>query len=68
MRHKINVCPPLTIDDIFVLKGQPVTKKIAPNRNSGIMEVEEWAYYNKQGMTKEYYLFNNGRLISYKRE
>jgi len=68
MKSNTTAYPPLTSDDILVLRGQPVTKKIAPADNSGIMEAEEWAYYNKQGMTKEYYLFNNGMLISYKKE
>jgi len=64
----LTTCPPLTPEDILVLRGQPVTKKIAPANNSGIMEEEEWGYYNKGTVAKEYYLFNDGLLIGYKKE
>jgi hypothetical protein len=59
--------PPLTSDDILILRGQPVTKKIAPTHNYGIIEVEEWGYY-KEAMNKEYYIFRDGWLVGYKEE
>jgi len=68
MKSKFNDYPLLTKEDILILRGQPVTKKIAPDCISGKIEQEEWGYYNRKMATKEYYLFSNGSLIGYKKE
>jgi hypothetical protein len=60
-------CPPLTTDNILSLKGQPVSKKISPNQAISSI-LEEWNYYNGFNKTKECYLFENGRLVVYKKE
>jgi hypothetical protein len=57
-------CPPLTPDDIFTLRGEPMAKR----NNSSLMPVEEWIYYNVSNKTKECYRFKNGRLVNYKME
>jgi len=61
-------CPPLTPDDILVLRGQPVTKRIEPSRNTPVPMLEEWIYYQKYTNTKEYYVFKNGRLIGWEQK
>jgi hypothetical protein len=59
--------PPLTPDDIITLKGQPITKKISPNRAVSAT-LEEWIYYNMINQTKERYIFKNNKLVNYRTE
>jgi len=68
MNNIKSTCPPLTPDDIFALRGQPVAKKIGPFRSSPARFVEEWVYYHIQTNSKEHYIFKNGRLTSWAKE
>jgi len=59
--------PPITTNDIYMLKGRPIAKKIIPNQ--AIADVsEEWIYYNLSAKAKEHYLFKDMRLVKYKME
>jgi hypothetical protein len=66
MKQKTIAYPPLTQDDISVLRGEPIAKKVGNIRNSPLVELEEWIYYNSRINVKESYCFKNGKLIKYK--
>lgn len=67
LMNPINTYPPLTLDNILTLRGQPVTKMIETPYNAS-KEIEEWTYYNIRTKTKESYVFKSGYLIGYKKE
>lgn len=58
--------PPLTQDDILILRGQPMAKQVEHNRYSSLPQSEEWSYYNAIQNIKEHYVFKNSRLVGYK--
>jgi hypothetical protein len=68
--------PPLTLANIFTLKGEPVTKIVRTNNRSdtkpsgrkNALDFEEWVYYNMPDKTKECYRFKNGTLVGYKND
>jgi hypothetical protein len=55
--------PPLTPDDIHILRGQPLAKMI---KSVNYAPQEEWIYYNIKEKNKEIYIFKNRKLVSYK--
>jgi hypothetical protein len=66
-------CLPLTQDDIFVLRGKPIAKKLTPLINSSKCYEEEWIYYtpfDKDGLRgdtkEERFIFKAEKLIGYK--
>lgn len=61
-------CPPLTPDDIFTLRGNPMAKRIDPLKKSFTPAMEEWIYYNTKTKTKEHYSFKDGCLIGWVKE
>jgi hypothetical protein len=58
------VCPPLTQDDIFILRGTPMAKKITPLHGFPSLYKEEWIYY--KNTKEESFTFKNRKLIGYK--
>lgn len=66
MKRNGNACPPLTPNDVIILRGEPMAKKIESVHNSHNEEIEEWTYYNTQTNIKEFYVFKDGQLIDYK--
>jgi hypothetical protein len=68
-------CLPLTQEDILVLRGKPVAKKIIQLHGSIPRYEEEWVYYtpfDKDGLRgdtkEESFIFKNGKLAGYKTE
>jgi len=59
------IYPPLTQDNILILKGQPATKMIKPDNRKNVLHLEEWIYYNAKENNKESYVFKNGKLVNY---
>jgi hypothetical protein len=59
----LSKCPPLTPDDILILRGKPMAKKIEYNNS-----LEEWIYYNKRTNTCESYIFKNGQVVNWNTE
>jgi hypothetical protein len=57
--------PILNLDDIRILKGEPMGKRFEITRNLPQEEIEEWIYYNTATNTKESYTFKNQELVSY---
>jgi hypothetical protein len=75
MNSTKSTCLPLTQDDIFVLRGKPVAKKITQLHGSIPRYEEEWIYYtpvDKDGLRgdtkEESFIFKNGKLAGYKTE
>jgi tetratricopeptide (TPR) repeat protein len=61
MRTQSIFYPPLTSEDILLLRGKPDGKKVSPDCNYFNPSMEEWIYYHND--IKESYSFRNGRLI-----
>jgi hypothetical protein len=59
MKDKTN-CPPLTMDEIIALKGEPAAKRIELVHNSSL--VERWVYYQANTKKTELFLFKDGKL------
>jgi hypothetical protein len=66
-------CLPLTQEDIFVLRGKPVAKKLSPLSGSPSLYEEEWVYYtpfDKDGLRgdtkEERFIFKAEKLVGYK--
>ena len=56
--------PPLTPDDIYVLRGKPASKNVLP-AGSRTQAREEWIYYHTDAKTQEHYVFRDGRLVGW---
>ncbi|MBI5359624.1 MAG: hypothetical protein HZA48_03480 [Planctomycetes bacterium] len=61
---KTDTCPPLTPDDIYVLRGKPAAKNVVP-ADSNTRSREEWIYYHNDAKTQEHYVFRDGRLVGW---
>jgi hypothetical protein len=67
-------CLPLTQEDILILRGKPVAKRIESSQSQS-KQLEQWIYYTPiiraglSGDTKEEcFIFKNGKLVGYKTE
>ncbi|MBI5360580.1 MAG: hypothetical protein HZA48_08370 [Planctomycetes bacterium] len=56
--------PPLTPDDIYVLRGKPAAKNVV-SAGSTMRGREEWIYYHTDAKTQEHYVFHDGWLVSW---
>lgn len=59
-------CPPLTPEEVFSLRGEPVAKRVQLTLRSSVPTKEEWIYYRSN--TKESYLFERGQLVEWTTE
>ncbi|MBI5361366.1 MAG: hypothetical protein HZA48_12385 [Planctomycetes bacterium] len=66
-RCKAGHMPPLTMEDILILRGKPSAKNVAPSKTR-CENHEEWIYYHSVTNTKEHYVFRNDRLVGWCRE
>lgn len=57
-------CPPLSQNDIIILRGKPVIKEVKTNGNLP-ETIEKWEYINGDSNLKESYFFCNNRLIGW---
>jgi hypothetical protein len=62
----VTKCLPLTQEDVFVLRGKPMAKKLNPLQGSIPRYEEEWIYY--KNTKEERFIFKNEKLIRYKTE
>lgn len=56
----------LTMEDVILLRGKPVVKKVDSHSNILHQASEEWVYVQGRGNGEEHYFFKNGRLCGYK--
>ncbi|MBI4833524.1 MAG: hypothetical protein HY811_01720 [Planctomycetes bacterium] len=62
------ICPPLTTADILTVRGKPALKRIEPVKSRReLQKNEEWVYFFIYNNTKEYYFFEKGRLVGWKK-
>lgn len=56
----------LTMEDVILLRGKPVVKKV--DHHGGVLRQtsEEWVYVHGRGSGEEHYFFKNGFLCGYK--
>ncbi|MBI4835193.1 MAG: hypothetical protein HY811_10335 [Planctomycetes bacterium] len=65
-----SVCPPLTTDDIFTLRGKPMVKCIEPAKNLNLpveRRNQKWVYVSLHTNNEEHYFFKDGYLVGWKR-
>ncbi|MBI4833348.1 MAG: hypothetical protein HY811_00810 [Planctomycetes bacterium] len=67
-------CPPLSTDDLVVLRGKPMAKIIQPINNhphpakdSFPSTTEEWVYISIRDNSNEHYFFENQQLVGWKK-
>jgi hypothetical protein len=63
MNNAKSACLPLTQEDVFVLRGKPMAKMIAPAQGKSDNKGEEWIYYKSN--KEEHFIFKNGKLAEY---
>lgn len=56
--------PPLSMNDVAILNGEPALKKVENSADNGQC-MEEWLYINNE--SHEHFYFNNNMLVNYKR-
>jgi hypothetical protein len=68
MKTNLSNYPLLTPDDILILRGKPVAKRIEQTGKNPLSLSEEWVYYHINSNTAELFTFKDGQLITYEEE